>query len=149
MPVSFQRFTKTGLMAAGLAASIGIAALAITRESWLKSASPPYASGPVSKQGRDKRPPVEVIQIKLTRRGFEPAEVNLQPGDIAFALSNRSNLRNPTFSLFREAGDKLKDIPFPNNKRLSGLIIKLTPGRYLLKVAQDPNHVCSITVSNK
>src|SRR5262249_54165239 len=115
---------------------------------WFKSNSRPDAPVSVSGKVKDKRPQIEVVQINLTNRGFEPAMINLQPGDYAFALSNRSDYKNPTFSLYKESGEKMKDVPFPNNKRLSGLLVKLTTGRYLLKFSQAQNLVCSISVSN-
>lgn len=145
MPVSFQRLTKAGLMAAGLAASIGIAVSAIGKGDWFKSASHRPASNFVNGQVKDKRPPLALITIRP--QGFEPAEITRPKGNLFIVVENRSGLDSVTLRLDREAGARLKEVQVPLSKLDWYEGFDLTPGRYVLTEAAHPDWVCRINVT--
>ena len=85
--------------------------------------------------------------ITLRTFGFEPNEITRKAGPVFFFVNNVSGFRQVNFRLDREAGARLKDVPLPLGKLRWQEIVNLTPGTYLLTVAENPNWSCRITIT--
>jgi hypothetical protein len=113
----------------------GNSSLAVTRAS----------SSPQNTKGQKQ--PVESVMITLRTFGFEPNEISRKAGPVFFFVTNASGFRQVNFRLDREAGARLKDVPLPLGKFRWQEVINLTPGTYLLRVDENPQWVCRITIT--
>ena len=105
----------------------------------------PASSPPQNPKGQKQ--PTESVMITLRTFGFEPNEITRKAGPVFFFVNNVSGFRQVNFRLDREAGARLKDVPLPLGKLRWQEIVNLTPGTYLLTVAENPNWSCRITIT--
>jgi len=111
-------------------------------------ANPSSASAIVSEavQSKSDKPQVHALPILLRFAGFAPNEITRPAGDYFFAIGNLSGVKEVTFRLDREHGERLKEVNAKREKPLKQ-IVHLTPGTYLLTEANHPEWVCRITIT--
>lgn len=90
-------------------------------------------------------PRVDVIAILPT--GFKPAQYTRPKGRFILAVLNRSGLEEVALELYREAGEKLREVRVPRSKLDWSEDFDLHPGRYILKEVNHPEWACEITVT--
>jgi hypothetical protein len=140
---------RAGILVALIAltpASIGIAFAGrmLFRPGNSSLAVTPASSSTQNPKGQKQ--PVESAIITLRTFGFEPNEITRKAGPVFFFVNNVSGFRQVTFRLDREAGARLKDVPLPKGKFRWQEVVNLTPGVYLLRVDENPQWVCRITI---
>ncbi len=91
--------------------------------------------------------PVEGAIVTLRSFGFEPKELTRKAGPVFFFVNNASGFRQVNFRLDREVGARLKNVPLPQGRFRWQEVVNLTPGTYLLTVAENPQWVCHITIT--
>ena len=111
---------------------------------------------PTSPTDRQAQPPslgekTEVELATLRRWGFEPREIKRPRGRFLLAVEDRAEWgRALTFALVEERGVRLKEVKSTLNGRKSwNGLFNLNPGTYYLRVIENPDWVCAITVSEK
>jgi hypothetical protein len=87
----------------------------------------------------------EVEMIKLTAKGFEPAEITRPRGKFLLAVTNRTNLPDLSLRLVHENRRSLdtKRLVRDMNWRR---VLDLPPGHYSLREASHPDWLCRITI---
>ena len=90
---------------------------------------------------------VEGVVFAVRPTGFNPPEVNLAKGRYLFIVQNRSGIRDLTFQLDREAGERLHEVH--DQKLQWKKIFDLNPGTYMLTVAGHPEWRSVITVRDR
>ena len=93
--------------------------------------------------------PTEVELITITPRGFEPKEITRREGPFVLAVENRSGLQGVQLRIDRDAGPRLHDAPFPRARHDWHAPTNLTPGRYVVSEAYNPDWSCVITITPK
>ena len=83
-----------------------------------------------------------VFAIRPT--GFDPPQIELEKGTYLFIVQNRCGIRDLTFRLDREAGNKLHEVH--DQKLQWKKQFDLNPGTYVLSVADHPEWRSVITV---
>lgn len=101
----------------------------------------------INSQSNSNRQGIEGEIITITRGGFEPAELTRPMGRFGLFVQNRSGLEEVTLRLDRVAGSRLREVPVPREKLDWDDVIDLTPGRYVLTEANNPDWVCNITIT--
>jgi hypothetical protein len=79
--------------------------------------------------------------------GFDPEEITVTRGIFLLAIDNHSGLNNLSIGLFRETGNKLREINMPRGRINWNEGVDLLPGTYVLKEASHPDWTCTITVT--
>jgi hypothetical protein len=105
----------------------------------------PASSSP--QNPRDQKQPVESLMITLRTFGFEPKEITRKAGRFFIKVENVSGFREVRLRLDREAGSRLRDSHLQKGKFNWKDVVDLTPGVYLLTVANKPEWVCRITIT--
>ncbi|MGE0132301.1 MAG: hypothetical protein AB7U82_29820 [Blastocatellales bacterium] len=146
MTFRFGCLTRTHLIALCLLACAGFATLAVSAHAWLTR---PAAVAEASALAAQTKMEVELVTLK--RWGFEPKEITRPKGRFLLVINNRAEQsRQLTFSLADERRNRLKDVKLgANGKKNSNDLYDLSPGAYLLTVAEFPEWVCRITITNK
>ena len=93
------------------------------------------------------QPKPQVISLRITRNGFEPASLTVPAGEYTLAVHNRTEMRSLQLSLDREAGPRLKEVRMDLEKLNWRGKTVFTPGRYTLSATEDPRWTCQITVT--
>jgi len=96
---------------------------------------------------RPRPPQPTIISLRLTRNGFEPAQLTVPAGEYSFAINNRTERRSLQLSLDRQNGPRLKQVKMDLEKLNWHGRAMLTPGRYIVSAAEDPRWLCEITVT--
>lgn len=87
---------------------------------------------------------VRGLAIAIKPRGFEPAAVELPAGRYYLIVQNRCGIRDLTFRLERENGEKLHEV---NDKKLQWKKeFDLHPGTYILSIVEHPAWRSLITI---
>ncbi len=96
-------------------------------------------------QGQASQQDVKGLVIALRPTGFIPPTLEVTTGRYLFIVQNRCGIRNLTFRLDRDTGERLTSV---NNQRLQWKQeFDLYPGTYLLSVADHPSWHCAIKVN--
>ncbi|HEV2912187.1 MAG TPA: hypothetical protein VGX92_02625 [Pyrinomonadaceae bacterium] len=90
---------------------------------------------------------VEVEEVLLTPKGFEPAELNLPARRFILAIVNRSRVEQLSLRIDREAGGRLHEVRLPGGQVDWADSIDLPPGRYVLTEDNRPDWLCRIIIS--
>lgn len=100
-------------------------------------------------QGPLKRSETEVEIVSLKEWGFEPPVITRPPGKFLLVLNNQSQLTGSlTISIVEEKGRKLKDVKADHQgNHRSTHLFDLSPGRYEIKVLEQPKWVCELKVT--
>jgi hypothetical protein len=138
------------ILAALIALTLTGIGIAFAGRLWLgpSNSSPavaPASSSPQNPKGQKQ--PVESVIINLRTFGFEPRQITRKAGLVHFFVENSSGFRQVNFRLDREVGARVKDVPLPQGKFRWQEVVNLTPGPYLLTVAENPNWSCRITIT--
>jgi len=91
---------------------------------------------------------LEVTVITIWPRGFHPVEITRPHAPFVLAIENRSGLQ-VVWRLSNGAGDRLKEVSMPREKKFQQELMDLPPGNYMLTEANHPDWVCHITVTNQ
>jgi len=141
---------RVGIMAALIAITLAGIGIAFASRPLFRPGTPSLAVTSASSQPQNlksQKPPGESAMITLRTFGFEPNEITRKAGPVSFFVSNLSGFRQVNFRLDREAGARLKDVPLPMGKFRWQEVVNLTPGTYLLRVDENPQWVCRITIT--
>ena len=84
--------------------------------------------------------------ITVTPRGFEPAEIARPAGPFVLMAENRGR-REVSLRLDREVGGSVNEKRVPLEVPDWSELLDLTPGRYVLADADDPERVCLINIT--
>jgi hypothetical protein len=100
-------------------------------------------------QGNAARAPTTIQAEPLTLKpsGFEPDEINRTASPFVLLVKNRSGTADVSFELFREDGQKVKEIKGPKGSVRHMKLIDLPPGNYLLEEVSHPEWTCRIALS--
>ena len=100
-------------------------------------------------QARPARPiaQLESELITITRRGFEPREINRPASRFLLMLENRSELAAISLQLKREDGEVIREVRLTREEPDWNAVLALSAGRYLLTEARHPRWVCRITIT--
>ena len=90
---------------------------------------------------------MEVDLVAILPTGFEPAEYTRPSGRFLLDVENRSGLDEITLQLYRETGEKLREVRVPHSKLDWSDILDLHPGSYVLTEADHPDWTCHITIT--
>ena len=85
------------------------------------------------------------LVIAIRPSGFSPDQIEVTQGRYIVIVQNRSGIRDLTFRLERENGDRLHEVR-PQELRWKKTF-DLSPGRYLLSVVARPSWRCVLTVT--
>lgn len=102
---------------------------------------------PSTLQGAPEQEKFPVAVIAIGRFGFEPAEIILPNQRCFLVVRNRTGLEPVTLEITRKAGGKIITERHSKSKKHWEKMLDLTPGDYLLTVAEMPDWKCKITVS--
>jgi len=123
------------------------AAVTGARSRRIKSA-PPARQNPAIVQVQSTPERIEMESITLTPRGFEPSAITRPPGAFYIDVDNRSGLQDElTFRLDRVDGRRLHESRLPEGHLEWRQLVDLPPGRYVVKEADHPDWVCSVTIT--
>lgn len=141
-----RRLRFGGSIPVAMIIAVTLAAVAISARVWLATAK---AGGRQSQIPAPAKPstPVDIVRLSLRTFGFEEKEITRKAGPVYFFVENASGFRQVNFRLDREVGARLKDVPLPQGKFRWQEVVNLTPGTYLLTVAENPDWVCRITIA--
>jgi hypothetical protein len=111
-------------------------------------AIPPVAVPSSLDQSQEAGPEVKLVLLALRPEGFEPNELQLEPGEHLFIFGNRTGLREVTMRLEREGNGRVAESavggrPTDWKKRL-----RLTPGTYVVTANDNPDWTCRIVVGH-
>lgn len=120
--------------------------VAIGARAWFATAKAGGRQSQIQAPAKPSTTPVEVVRLALRTFGFEEKEITRKAGPVYFFVENVSGFRQVNFRLDREVGARLKDVPLPQGKFRWQEVVNLTPGTYLLTVAENPNWSCRITI---
>jgi hypothetical protein len=112
-----------------------------------ESAQPTKAAVTAALSSQSAEDDIEVELITIKPYGFDQKEITRPKGPFFLAIDNRSMLPVISLSLVREAGNSQHQVRIPRAKADSISQLNLTPGRYLLKEANQPDWICRITVT--
>ena len=105
------------------------------------------AGVPVILQARSSEPDIRGLVIAIRPTGFIPAEIDLKEGRYLLIVQNRSGIRDLTFRLDRDTGEKLQETR--DQKLQWKKTFDLHPGRYVLSVVDHPKWQSIITVKSR
>ena len=144
-----RRLRLVGLIpAAIIIIVVALTTVAVSTRAWFTPARAGGRQGQIQAQAQATPSiPVDVVRLALRTFGFEEKEITRKAGPVYFFVENVSGFRQVNFRLDREAGARLKDVPLPKGKFRWQEVVNLTPGTYLLTVAENPNWVCRITIT--
>jgi hypothetical protein len=141
---------RVSILAALIAITLAGIGIAFASRPLLRPGNPSLvvasaSSPPQNTKGQKQQ--VESVMITLRTFGFEPNEITRKAGPVFFFVNNVSGFRQVNFRLDREAGARLKDVQLPMGKFRWQEVVNLTPGAYLLRVDENPQWVCRITIT--
>ena len=88
----------------------------------------------------------EAERVTLREWGFEPKEINREPGPFFLVLQNQSGLPDVELTLVSESGSQYRRIPDTRHALVSKQRLELPPGIYLIKETGHPEWQCQITI---
>jgi hypothetical protein len=87
---------------------------------------------------------VQGLVIALRPSGFSPSEIEIAEGRFLFIVQNRCGIRDLTFRLDREGGERLYEV---HDRKLQWKKeFDLSPGTYVISVVDHPEWSCLIRV---
>ncbi len=87
------------------------------------------------------------LVIAVRPAGFVPPEIDLTDGRYVLIVQNQCGIRDLTFRLDREAGERLHEVHTTQARWKAAF--DLHPGTYVLSVVDHPNWQCLIRVTSK
>lgn len=108
--------------------------------------APPLTS--LKAQGGPPGERVEIELVTILPDGFHPEEITRPKGVFIIAVENRSGLEDIELLLDREAGSRLRQVRIPVNKLNWKEGLDLTPGRYVLTEATNPDRKFYINITS-
>ena len=110
------------------------------------AASPSLAAhaAPVTPQGQADQTSVKGLVIVIRPTGFVPPALEVTDGRYLFIVQNRCGIRDLTFRLESEAGERLHEVH--DQKLQWKKEFDLHPGTYVLSVVDHPTWRCLIRV---
>lgn len=146
-------------------AVMGVATFAVKARVWAvadESRSPATESSNALRTAPNNfsgtTPPVVAQQVKeligsevltITRFGFEPAEITRPAGKFFLMVENRSKQNPITVRLESDRGKKIIEVVQPEDQLDWARELNAPPGRYVLTVADHPEWVCRITITER
>lgn len=91
--------------------------------------------------GREK-----VLLLKVTKQGFEPAAINVPPGQYSLIVHNSSELRSLELGIDRVGGPRLESARTSLEELKWTTRVELSPGEYRVTEANHPNWESRVTV---
>lgn len=88
---------------------------------------------------------IQVETFRFTFDGFEPREINRQPGPFVLGIDNYRST-NASFELVREDGNRVQEIQWPRGQNRYRKLLHLPPGNYLLKELNHPDWTARINI---
>ena len=85
--------------------------------------------------------------VRLTRFGFEPAEIAHQGRRFFLAVENRANLSNLTLRIDPEHGNRIVEVNQPDDQLNWVEEMNLPPGEYTISTPNRPGKVCRLTIT--
>ena len=151
MPFSFRRVNQMQVIAFGLVILAAIGGFALSQRKASPNALSPFSSATVTQTTK----PVERLEVEratVRPKGFEPTAI-IRPKKSPFFLiiENRTGLRELSFQIDNEAGNKVndKDLKAPKGKMAWNGVIDLPPGKYRLTELMHREWSLAITIENK
>lgn len=92
------------------------------------------------------QPRVEVEEITVTLRGFEPSEITRPAGRFLLVIANPSGNQDLDLSISHELGGRLQAFRLLQNQPSWNDSLLLPPGRYVLREPSHPNWSCRIII---
>jgi uncharacterized cupredoxin-like copper-binding protein len=86
------------------------------------------------------------LAINLTRFGFEPAAATVPAGNCFLAVRNLTGRDGIDLTILRKNGDNLLTERTQKEKKRWDRVLNLTPGEYVLSVADRPDWTYTLTV---
>ena len=113
----------------------------------IKSVSKPAAARPAPIIQSKKAPAVVPgLAVFLTSHGFEPSRITSPARRFALAVIPQTGQSNLSFSLDRLVGGHIRNALIRKEEPLWADVHDLTPGRYILSEASNPQWTCEIIV---
>ena len=109
--------------------------------------SPASQSSLVQSHQREHPPLPTNIQVQtfsLGQDGFEPKQINREPGPFVLGIDSRS--QSASFEFVREDGRRAVEIKWPKGQIRWRKLVNLPPGNYLLKEINHPDWTAQITI---
>jgi hypothetical protein len=128
-----------GLGVLAVIAGTGIGALAWNRHREVLRSKPAMAATKKRHLG------YEVVTIG--RDGFQPQSITRAKGPFFLSVENRSLARLLTLQLSAEHGNRLLDVPQPDDQLEWIDELDLQPGSYVLTELNHPDWVCHLTIT--
>lgn len=110
------------------------------------------ASPQTEQRNQERRERVEAELITLTPNGFAPAEITRPAGRFLLLVVNRSGEADINLRLEAEddgRGARRRIPAFERRRRQRHDIVDLPPGRYTLTIADHPDWVCRLTITER
>ena len=147
-------FKQSAIYVALICASLLAAALAIAnsaaRSSHALTKTPATTTDPVTPPVAHSQNRLEAARVTLRPTGFEPEQITRPAGRFLLAVNDRSGKEDVTLLLVQGTGDRLNEVRMRERARKHEWrqVVNLPPGRYELREASNPEHVCQITITN-
>jgi hypothetical protein len=138
----------TGVVIILVAALGGLSAKSVGSKSGSRAAqSAPDSSALESSPIQADEQDTQGLVIAIRPIGFTPAQLDLVAGSYLFIVQNRCGIRDLTFRLVRDTGEKLHEVH--DQKPQWKKQFDLHPGTYILSVVEHPEWRSVITVTAK
>ncbi len=151
MPFPLRRLSKAPLLALGLVILIAVVGLAWSKRAPTKNTPLAFSPTPTIQTTKPAER-LEVERATVRVKGFEPAQIT-RPKKSPFFLiiENRTGLRELSFQINSEAGNKVndKDLKSPKGKISWNGVVDLPPGNYRLTELNHKEWSLAITIENK
>lgn len=155
MPVTLRSLTQSRYAAfcllCCLIALVALSVFGMRKIGWATTG----ASNPPQAQN-NLPPPVKVITITVTPRGFEPAEITVPEGPYLIDINNRSGIPELDLQFGALNGKKLKEskpLKDKEGRELKSLdwrgLFNLDKGTYTIKESSHPDWAVEIQVDKK
>jgi hypothetical protein len=107
--------------------------------------APAKLTPPAPRASKSDGVQAEIISIRPG--GFEPARITRPKGRFILVVNNRSWLEEIDLRLERGDGSPVSKARRARNKPDWREVVDLSPGRYVLKEANNPGWACRITIT--
>jgi hypothetical protein len=97
-------------------------------------------------QGQARRQLVQTTVIELNRFGFFPSQIKHAQGQNFILVRNLTGLQNVSLTLSDGNGKAAKQVVLTRTDAHWRELLNLSPGRYTLTEANNPNWTCTINV---
>jgi hypothetical protein len=85
--------------------------------------------------------------VTIGRNGFQPQSITRAKGPFFLSVENRSLARAVTLQLSAEHGNRLLEVPQPDDQLEWIDELDLQPGSYVLTELSHPDWVCHMTIT--